>query len=276
MRRFFNTIAAVASAAAIACAPSPQRHLTMATTTSVGNSGLLGALIPAYEQQAGITVRSHLVGSGRALAMLASGGADVVISHAPAAEAAALRAHPAWWYRKIMFNDFVIVGPPGDPAGVRAAAAAGEAMRRIAASGARFISRGDQSGTHEREQQLWEQAGARPPGDLLVTAGAGMGTTLRVANGAAAYTLTDRATFSQHAGALRLAILLEDPQLLNTYAVIVAGESPRIADARAFGEWLASGAGRDVIGRYRIDGARPAFEPWPPGHPADRPEAVPR
>lgn len=276
MRPLFTRLAAIIAAAAFACAPSPRGQLTMATTTSVGNSGLLDVLIPEYEQQAGITVQSHLVGSGRALAMLASGGADVVISHAPEAEAAALRAHPGWWYRKIMFNDFVIVGPPDDAAGVRGAASAADAMRRIAASEARFISRGDQSGTHEREWQLWTLAGAQPAAERLVTAGAGMGSTLRVASEVGAYTLADRATFSQHAVNLRLAILFEaDTQLLNTYAVI-AGDLSSRPGARVFGEWLVSGGGRDVIGRYRNAGDRPAFEPWPPGRTADRPEALPR
>jgi tungstate transport system substrate-binding protein len=249
----------------------------MATTTSVGNSGLLDALLPAYQRQHGVAVQAHLVGSGRALAMLAAGNADVVISHAPEAEAAALRAHSGWSYQKIMFNDFVIVGPAADVAGVRGAANAPEAMRRIAASGARFISRGDGSGTHEREQRLWNEAGARPARERLVAAGAGMGSTLRVASEAGAYTLTDRATHAQHAGALRLVILFEGgPELINTYAVVVDTASPRARDAAAFAEWLASGHGRDVIGAYRVAGTAPAFNPWPLDRPAKRPEDLPR
>lgn len=276
MCRHLLLIATVAAAAASGCGQPSERRLTMATTTSVGNSGLLDTLLPEYERQHGITVQAHLVGSGRALALLASGGADVVISHAPRAEAAALAAHPGWWYRKVMFNDFIIVGPTGDAAGVRGAAGAAEAMRRIAASGARFISRGDQSGTHERELQLWTEAGARPQDDRLVMAGAGMGTTLRVTSETGAYTLTDRATFSQHAGSLRLAIMFEtDPLLLNTYAVIVSPDTPGTAEARAFGDWLSSGAGKDIIGGYTIAGNL-VFEPWPAGRPADRPEALPR
>lgn len=262
----------------LACAPAPSRHLTIATTTSVGNSGLLDALLSAYREQHGVDVQAHLVGSGRALAMLAAGGADAVVSHAPEAEAAALRLYPGWWYRKIMFNEFVIVGPRADPAGVQDAGTAEAAMRRIAASGERFISRGDESGTHEREQQLWTQAGARPAPDRLVTAGAGMGTTLRVASEAGAYTLTDRATFAQHAGSLHLRILFDnDPQLLNTYAVIVDRNSPRAREALAFGEWIATGEGRAVIRAYRVAGMGvTGFEPWPADRPAALPEDRPR
>lgn len=265
------------AAATLACAQPNTPHLTMATTTSVGNSGLLDELLSAYKQERGTDVQAHLVGSGRALAMLSAGTAAVVVSHAPEAERRALERHPRWWYRKIMFNDFVIVGPSADLAGVGQALNAEEGMRRIAASSARFISRGDQSGTHERELALWSQAGARPDGDRLVIAGAGMGTTLRVASEAGAYTLTNRATFAQHAGSLRLRILLEkDPELLNTYAVIVNRASPRATDALAFGEWLASGRGREVIRDYHIAGTRIGFEPWPLDRPAASPEDRPR
>lgn len=274
--RLFPWLAAV-FAVAIGCAQPPPRDLTIATTTSVGNSGLLDELLAAYRQQHGVSVQVHLVGSGRALAMLASGGADVVMSHAPEAEAAALATHPGWWYRKFMFNDFVIVGPSSDVAGVRGAAGAAEGMRRIAESGARFISRGDESGTHEREEQLWEQAGTRPEGDRLVIAGAGMGSTLRVTSEAGAYTLTDRATFSQHAARLRLVILFQnDPRLVNTYAVLGDPESPRAAEARVFGEWLATGAGRAVISAYRVAGTGAGYEPWPLDRSGNRPENLPQ
>jgi tungstate transport system substrate-binding protein len=249
----------------------------MATTTSVGNSGLLDVLLPAFGSSHGVRVQSHLVGSGRALAMLASGGADLVISHAPDAEAAALRAHARWLYRKVMFNDFVIVGPAEDPADVAAAATAVEGMRRIAASSARFISRGDESGTHERERALWTQAGGAPAGDRLVAAGAGMGSTLRVASQTGAYTLTDRATYAQHAGSLRLTVVLEGGrELLNTYAVVIDPDGPNAADARTFAEWLASGGGRDIVAQYRVGGRVPAFLPWPEARRAADPRDLPR
>jgi tungstate transport system substrate-binding protein len=256
-------------------APAPQ-YLTLATTTSVGNSGLLDVLLPAFQKQHDVTVRPHLVGSGRALVMLGNGTADVVISHAPDAEAAALAAHPGWTYRKFMYNDFVIVGPTADPADVSSARSVEDAARRMAAGTARFLSRGDQSGTHEREQQLWRLAGVSPGPDRLVIAGAGMGTTLRVASETGAYTLTDRATFAQLAGALRLRIVFEGgPHLTNTYAIIV-GNGERRAAATAFGIWLTEGPGRDLIARYRAQGTEvPAFHVWPRNRPYSSTTDVP-
>jgi tungstate transport system substrate-binding protein len=257
------------------CTPAP-RALTLATTTSVGNSGLLERVLTAYESHAGMIVHTHLVGSGRALAMLAAGQADVAITHAPAAETAALREHPSWQYVKFMFNDFVIVGPTSDPAGTRAAASAADAMARIARSDARFISRGDESGTHEREQALWKSAGVTPAGDRLVVAGAGMGATLRIAGETASYTLTDRATYSQQQDQLPLAIVYENESaLLNTYALVFDPHGPLASDAQSFATWLVDGAGRDLITSYRVGPGIRAFEIWPPGrsrtHPADQP-----
>ncbi len=258
------------------CARTP-RVLTLATTTSVGNSGLLDVLLPEYERQTHVTVRTHLVGSGRALAMLAGGQADAAITHAPAAETAALREHPSWRYGKVMFNDFVFVGPDSDPAGVRGATGAADAARRIANSASRFISRGDQSGTHEREQALWKAAGATPAGDHLVVAGAGMGATLRIAGETGSYTLTDRATFAQQKDPRSLSIVHEnDAALLNTYAVVFDPAGPLAPDAKAFMEWLTDGPGRSVIDRYRVGAAVRAFEVWPPGRPRTRPGDLPR
>lgn len=253
--------------------------MTLATTTSVGNSGLLDALLPVFEREAGIQVRPLLVGSGRALQMLVSGQADVAFTHAPEAEAATLDGRTGWLYRKIMFNAFVIVGPRDDPAKVNGAAGAADAMRRIARSGAVFVSRGDSSGTHERERQLWTLAGAQPAAKQLVVAGSGMGTTLRVADNVGAYTLTDEATFRQHAGQLHSVLLFEDdPLLLNTYAVIVpAGRHRAAARARQFVAWLADGNGREVIERFRVGPNNvPAFLPWPAGVSRDRPDALPK
>lgn len=254
----------------------PLRNLVLATTTSVGNSGLLDVLVAAFEREHGVEVRSHLVGSGLALKMLARADADAVISHAPSAETSALRAHPNWRYRKIMFNDFVIVGPADDPARASSARDAPEAMRHIALSGSKFLSRGDQSGTHEREEALWHAAGARPTAGRLIVAGAGMGATLRVASETAAYTLTDRATFAQLASSVRLAILQEGgPELLNTYAVIVDSAGSRARNGGLFFEWLSGDDASDLIQSYRIQGSR-VFFAWPKERTADRPDALPR
>ena len=256
-----------------ACSRSVEpRRLSLATTTSVGNSGLLDPLLASYRDETGVDVRAQLVGSGLALKMLSDGHADVVISHAPAAESTAMREHPAWDYRKIMFNDFVLVGPPGDPAGVASAPHLIDAMRRIASSDTRFLSRGDGSGTHERKQQLWVRAGRTPPKDRLVVAGAGMGSTLRSASETIAYTLTDRATFNQLQNTLKLKVLFEGgPLLLNTYAVI---HDPARTAAAAFAQWLSDGAGRKKIADYRIGNAS-AFVVWPAGKPRSTPDALP-
>lgn len=272
----WRIVAALLSCAIVGACSRPARVLTLATTTSVDNSGLLEVLLPAYERETHVVVRTHLVGSGRALVMLARGQADAALTHAPAAETAALREHPSWRYVKVMFNDFVFVGPEADPARVRGSATAAAAAGRIARSGSRFISRGDQSGTHEREQTLWKAAGAMPSGDHLVVAGAGMGTTLRIAGETGSYTLTDRATYAQQGGKLPLAIVYEnDPALLNTYAVILDPAGPQGHEARAFVDWLTIGAGRDVIESYRIGGVR-AFVVWPPGRARTLPGDLPR
>ncbi|HJU42076.1 MAG TPA: LysR substrate-binding domain-containing protein [Vicinamibacterales bacterium] len=257
---------ALACAGAVACqsAPAP---LVLATTTSVANSGLLDPLLAEFQKDHGVVVRSHLVGSGLALRMLAQGEADVAVTHAPETEAAFLRDHPDWRARKIMFNDFVLVGPPADPAKVSGVAIE-EAMRRIAQADVRFISRGDNSGTHERENQLWELVRMRPPVPRLVRAGAGMGSTLRVASETASYTLTDRATYLQIAPDLELKVLVEGgPLLINTYSVVIPGSKAaativRATDAEKFFEWISRGRGRAVIAAFRIGGV-PAFTPWP-------------
>jgi tungstate transport system substrate-binding protein len=216
-------------------------------------------------------------GSGRALAMVDAGQADVAISHAPALETSALAQHPAWWYRKIMFNDFVLAGPPDDPVKVRGSPSIEEAMTRIASGGALFVSRGDESGTHERERQLWQAAGVDTSRAKIIAAGQGMGTTLRIASEMRGYVLTDRATYLQLKRSLSLEIVFEGgANLLNTYAVVVpdrhlgAGSS-----AMRFARWLVDGKGRDVISAFTVTGDIAAFTVWPVDRPRDRPDARP-
>jgi tungstate transport system substrate-binding protein len=243
----------------------------IATTTSVVNSGLLDSLLPAFQGETGITVRVHAAGSGRALEMLNDGVVDLAISHAPQAESNMLARHRDWRYRKIATNQFVLVGPATDPADVRGAADVIGAFKRIAAADADFISRGDGSGTHERESELWTAAQVKPaPGRMLVS-GAGMGATLRQADGRGAYTLTDDSTFMQLRQQLTLAVLFSnDPRLVNSYSVIHPRENP---GASTLSDWLAQGKGRELLGAYRIGGT-PAFTPWPEGCPGDAPAAA--
>lgn len=257
------------------CTASPtSRHIALATTTSVDNSGLLAVLLPMFRAQTGTEVRLVTPGSGIALDMLARGDVDIVISHAPAREAQLLRDASGWDYRKIMFNDFVIVGPPDDPAHAGNVSAVAHAMRRIAGSGVRFISRGDSSGTHERERDLWASAGIVPDPGQVVAAGSGMGATLRIAATTGAYTLTDRATFAHYAERGDLKIVFQGgPELVNTYAVISRTDGP--AAVREFAEWLADGDGRRAIAGYDMPSGTPAFTVWPVGCPRESPSANP-
>jgi tungstate transport system substrate-binding protein len=252
----------------------PPRRIALATTTSVDNSGLLAVLLPAFRAQTGIDTQLVTPGSGISLNMLAHGDVDVVISHAPAREAELLRDTRGWFYRKVMFNDFVIVGPPDDPAHVRNARTVEEAMGRIAGSALRFISRGDSSGTHERERDLWRRADIIPNPERVIVAGSGMGTTLRIAGTMRAYTLTDRATFAPHAGRGELAIVFEGgPDLVNTYAVIARPDAR--VDARRFAEWVTDGEGRRLIASYRTVAGTPGFVVWPVDCPRESPSATP-
>jgi tungstate transport system substrate-binding protein len=264
----------MSAAIAAGCAGSAP-HLRLATTTSVDNSGLLQAILPSFRQETGIDVQVLAVGSGRALQLLRRADADVALTHDPLTEAALLKEMPAAGYRKIMFNDFVVVGPALDEASVRQSASAADAMRRIATSTAFFVSRGDESGTHARERQLWQKAGVKASADRLLETGQSMAATLRMASERHAYTLTDRATFTQLAHALAVQPLFEhDPDLLNTYAVIV----PNVAErglAMQFMTWLSDGGGRARIASFTIDGTRP-FIIWPAGLSRDTPDALPQ
>jgi tungstate transport system substrate-binding protein len=261
----------VAALAAAAC-NVPPTYLDIATTTSVQNSGLLNDLLPPFMRESGLKVRVHAAGSGRALEMLADGIVDLVISHAPAAERRYLDRHPSTVYRKLAYNWFVIVGAEHDPAAIRDAADVIDAFRRLARAPAIFVSRGDNSGTHERELALWQLAGVTPPADRLIISGRGMALALRHADELSAYTLSDEATFLQLSSGLRLVALFRgDARLLNTYAVLQGLENHT---ARELAEWLTVGPGRERIRAYRANGSA-VFSAWPEGCAADTPEAKP-
>jgi tungstate transport system substrate-binding protein len=273
MRRL---LAAIAAALALGCTRPPQ-VLHLSTTTSVDNTGLLANLLPAFREETGIDVQAVAVGSGRALAILERGDADAALTHDPDAEQKTIDAGHIARYRKIMYNDFVIAGPSADPAKIKDAKGALDAMRRIVAAGSRFVSRGDSSGTHSRELQLWREAGVKPTGAAYIDAGQGMAATLRVASEREAYLLTDRATFTQLAQALRLVILNEgDAAYINTYAILVRNGlgGDRKSNADRLFSWIAEGRGRALIENFRVKG-QPAFTIWPPDRPHDRPGDLP-
>lgn len=261
--------AVMAGSCAERTAPRP---LEIATTTSVQNSGLLDILVPASHAETGIELRVHAAGSGLALQMMARGFVDLVISHAPEAETRFLSQHPHWVYRKMAYNEFVVVGPPSDPAAAKDAHDAVDAFARIDRSGETFVSRGDGSGTHERESALWRLAGMSPTAGRLIVSGRGMAVALRHADEVPGYTLSDEATFWQFQRTLDLAIVYRgDPRLLNTYAVVHAG---RRVEAATLLQWLTAGEGRDHTSAYRANG-RVVFRAWPLNCPSDRPENNP-
>ena len=248
-------------------------------STSFGNSGLFEVLQPAYEQLSGVRLRPHLVGSGAALQMLERGQVDVVISHAPEMEAKYIKAHPEWSYKKLMYNDFLLVGPLDDPASVLSAPRIEIAVQRIVERRARFVSRGDESGTHTRERQLFTLAGVALSPEQVVVSGQGMSRTLRLANELEAYTLTDAATFTAMTQMLSLQPVFQGgPNLLNTYAVISSTmnlhEASR-ADTRSLVSWLTDGGGRELIKNFKLSADGAGFIVWPLGSPSDQPAHLP-
>ncbi len=242
--------------------PAPANpQLILATTTSTQDSGLLDVLIPLFEQQTGYQVKTVAVGTGQALQMGQQGNADVLLVHAPSSE----KTYMDGGYGKdrflVMHNDFIVVGPAADPAGIQGDSDAVDAFKKIATSGSTFISRGDQSGTNTKELALWKSTGLDPAGQKpswYLQTGQGMGATLLVASQKAAYTLTDRATYLANKANLDLEILVEkDNSLLNVYHVITVNPDkwPKVnyVGALAFAKWITSPAIQDVIGKFGVD-----------------------
>lgn len=267
----------LAAALAVSAACSRPDMLRVATTTSVDNAGLLDAIVPEFERVAGVDVQAIAVGSGQAFQIARRGDASLLLTHEPIGERALFNDGLIVHYRKVMFNRFVIAGPPADPAAVKGAVSARDAMRRIASHDALFVSRGDESGTHIRENSLWSQAGRRPAPPRLIETGQGMSSTLRVASERQGYVLTDDATLARLSGALALEVLFEnDPALVNTYAVAIltTARPARSAAAERFARWLAEGEGRRHIDAFRING-RQVFFSWPADVDATAPESIP-
>ena len=222
------TVALLAPASLLAAqgTPTPDtrsgpQDVILATTTSTADSGLLDALSPLFTEATGYTLKPIAVGSGAALELGERGEVDVVLAHSPAAELTFMEEGFGAERRTVMYNDFVIVGPADDPAGIQGNPSAIEAMGQIADSQARFVSRGDESGTNALELRLWKQAGIETAGDWYIESGTGMGETLTIASERGAYTITDRGTYLALRDRLELPILVEgDKALINIYHVI--------------------------------------------------------
>lgn len=248
-------------------ASQPATEITLATTTSTEDSGLLEVLLPAFERESGIRVKVVAVGSGQALELGRRGDADVLLTHSPAAEQKFMDEGAGAKRLAVMHNDFVIVGPANDPAGLKRVKSTAEALGAIQTGSHRFVSRADDSGTHVKEQTLWKSAGLAPAGDWYIQAGAGMGQALRLADEKQAYILADRATFLASRDQLSSQILLEgDSELLNHYTVITvnAARHPhvRAAAAETFATFLTSPAGQAIILTFGVDRfGQPLFVP---------------
>jgi tungstate transport system substrate-binding protein len=245
-------------AAGLRAGMAAEQSVLLATTTSTRDSGLLDVLLPVFTQQTGYTVKPIAVGSGEALAMGQRGDADVLLSHAPAAEQPLVEAGWVIERTPFMYNDFIVVGPEADPAQVRQAQNAADAFRRIAAVQAPFVSRGDDSGTHKQEQALWKAANLTPQGDWYIDAGQGMGATLRIASEKQAYTLTDRSTYLHLQQTLACKILFAGDQILrNLYSIMLVNpdKHPKVnaAGAKAFHAWILSDEARERIRTYGVE-----------------------
>jgi tungstate transport system substrate-binding protein len=252
----------------IGSAQADDRFITLSSTTSTQDSGLFGHIIPIFRSARGLDVHVVAVGTGQALALGMRGDADALLVHDRAGEDRFVADGYGIDRRDVMYNDFVIVGPRSDPAGIRGVKDALEAFRRIATSRAMFASRGDDSGTNRMELRLWKSAGIEPgkSSPWYRDLGQGMGPTLNITAGLDAYTLTDRATWANFRNRQQLEILTEgDPALLNPYGSILVNPAKwphvKAAEARTWHEWLTSKAGLDAITSYRINGEQLFFPP---------------
>ncbi|MGB9803839.1 substrate-binding domain-containing protein [Desulfofundulus sp.] len=246
----------------------PQKQdVILATTTSTQDSGLLDVLIPEFEKKTGYKVKTIAVGTGQALEMGKKGEADVLLVHAPKSEKELVNSGVGINYRLVMHNDFVVVGPENDPAGVKSARSTVEAFKKIAQTHSTFVSRGDESGTHKKEKEIWKEAGITPSGKWYQEAGTGMGNTLNIASEKGGYTLSDRATYLANQKHLKLKILYEgDKTLLNIYHVMQVNPQKfskvNAEGARAFVDFMVSPETQQLIGKFGVDKyGQPLFFP---------------
>ena len=273
MRRTVAALLAMTAALAVgACGDddskdspaAPDRGtMILATTTSTQDSGLLDELLPRFERESGCSVKTVAVGSGEALELGEKGNADVLLVHSPEAEQEFMDGGHGTSRKPAMHNDFIVVGPAGDPAGIKDASSAAEAFARISKAEAPFASRADESGTHTKELALWEAAGIKPVGSWYIETGQGMGETLTISSQKQAYTLSDRGTFLATDN-LELDLLLEGGEdLLNPYHVIVVrGDEVKRGCAEELSDWITSAATQREIGRFGVaEYGEPLFFP---------------
>lgn len=267
-RRLVSTwlVAVALAASALTAARAQERFIVMASTTSTEQSGLFGHLLPIFKQATGIDVRVIALGTGQALDSGRRGDADVVFVHDQVAEEKFVAEGFSLKRLPVMYNDFVVIGPKTDPAGLRGADVTA-ALKKLAAGSAAFISRGDKSGTHAAELRYWSAAGvdvvaAKPPG--YKECGCGMGPALNMASSIGAYVLADRGTWLNFKNRGDLTILVEgDKRLFNQYGVMVVNPARhphvKVALAQSFADWVTSPAGQAAIASYKIGGEQLFF-----------------
>lgn len=239
--------------------------LRLATTTSTQNSGLLDKLLPLFQDKTGIEIHVIAVGTGKALRMGRDGDVDVLMVHAPGAEEQFVNEGYGTDRIQFMYNDFVIVGSPKDPAGVKATQSASGALQKIESATASFISRGDDSGTHKKERKLWSQAALIPSGEWYMEAGQGMGKVLQMAAEMGAYTLIDRGTWLAYKDKVDMELLFAgDKNLNNVYGIIAVSPEKhpdtKYKTAKVFIDWIASEEAQSIIKNYRLHD-EPLFVP---------------
>lgn len=235
------------------------QRLKLATTTSTDNSGLLAVLNPVFEEKQNIKVDVISVGTGKAIRLAENGDVDFILVHAPAAEKKFVSAGYGIERKAVMHNDFVIIGPSADPADIQQATSLKQAMQRMMETEHTFVSRGDDSGTHKKEQQLWDTIGQQPMGDWYLSVGQGMGTVLRIADDKQAYTLTDRGTYLAYKDKMNLVVTYEnDEALFNPYHVIMVNPEKHphvnIELARKYSDFIRSSEGQSLIRNFRVNG----------------------
>jgi tungstate transport system substrate-binding protein len=262
---FFACLVAVAtmfSQAATHAADQPASAIRLSSTTSVDNSGLLAAILPEFTKATGITVHVLSLGTGQALDVARRGDADLVLVHDPEAEQQFIDEGHGMSRRQIAWNDYIVVGPQADPAGIRGQRDAAAAFAAIAGAKVPFVSRGDRSGTNALELRLWKAAGINPKsgaGGWYREIGGGMGQALNAAAAMPAYALSDRGTWLSFKNKGPLVVVVEgDPRLLNRYSVIELNPATHpagnLAAARRLADWLAGPAGQKAIGAFRVSG----------------------
>lgn len=265
LRRAFATLAVTFAVSVLFAPPAlSQQVIKLSTTTSTDNSGLLPYLLPRFEAKTGSKVNVIAVGTGKALELAKNGDVDVTLVHARPSEDKFVAAGDGVNRRDVMYNDFIVVGPAADPAGIKGSRDVRAALKKIVESRAKFISRGDNSGTDQMEKAYWKQVGSQPQGASYVAAGLGMGEVLNMAAELNAYTLTDRATYSAYKAKTGLVVAVEgDPKMFNPYGIIAVNPAKHpgvnFKGAMQLIDWITSDEGQKAIAGFKVDGQQVFF-----------------